>query len=131
MLDQFDHVLVDEYQDLNKAEQTLINCIAENGSLGIVGDVDQSISRYANPEGILEFHVTHSSTEDHILDECRRCPRKVVEMADSLIRRNYKPTRTPRLVPQAGKADGEVHIVQWKSLSAEVKGVAELAAKAG
>lgn len=128
VLEQFDHVLVDEYQDLNKAEQALINSLAANGSLGVVGDVDQSIYsfRHANPEGILEFHKTYANTEDHVLDECRRCPPNVVAMADSLIRRNYKAKGTPRLVAQAGKSDGEVHIVQWKSLAAEVKGIAEL-----
>src|SRR5215471_283977 len=39
----FDHVIVDEYQDLNRAEQDLIRLLATNGRNAVVGDVDQSI----------------------------------------------------------------------------------------
>ena len=49
----FDHVIVDEYQDLNRAEQDLIQLLWGNKSIAIVGDVDQSIysSRHADPGG--------------------------------------------------------------------------------
>lgn len=90
VLTSFDHVIVDEYQDLNKAEQTLIDLLAGNGMLSIVGDEDQSIYsfRYANPSGIKDFAEIHPSTYDQTLDECRRCPQRVVRIADELIRRN-------------------------------------------
>jgi superfamily I DNA/RNA helicase len=39
----YDHVFTDEYQDLDKAEQVLIDLLAKNGSHTIVGDEDQSI----------------------------------------------------------------------------------------
>lgn len=63
MLD-FDHILVDEYQDLNRAEQCLIDILASQGSLCVVGDEDQSIYsfRCAHPEGISEFSETHKNT---------------------------------------------------------------------
>jgi DNA helicase II / ATP-dependent DNA helicase PcrA len=35
----YDHVLVDEYQDLNKAEQAVIELLLGNGHLCIVGEV--------------------------------------------------------------------------------------------
>jgi len=49
----FDHVLVDEYQDLNRADQTIIEMIASEATLTVVGDDNQSIYgfRYAHPEG--------------------------------------------------------------------------------
>jgi DNA helicase-2/ATP-dependent DNA helicase PcrA len=48
----FDHVIVDEYQDLNRAEQDLIQLLSSK-AVAIVGDIDQSIYsfRHANPEG--------------------------------------------------------------------------------
>ena len=63
-LSAFDHVLVDEYQDLNKAEQALVDLISKKGNLAVVGDVDQSIYsfRHANPEGIATFDEYHPST---------------------------------------------------------------------
>jgi DNA helicase-2/ATP-dependent DNA helicase PcrA len=124
--DAFEHVLVDEFQDLNKAEQVLIDLLSEGGNLGIVGDADQSIYsfRHAHPEGILEFADTHDGTDDHVLVECRRCPKTVVAMADHLIRRNHPVGTPPRLAPRATNANGVVHIVQWATIEAEVAGLA-------
>lgn len=130
-VDPFDHVLVDEYQDLNKAEQVLIDHLARSGSLGIVGDVDQSIYsfRYAHPEGIEEFHNSHAGTDDHLLDECRRCPRRVVAIADHLIRRNHPPSAGQRLLARPANPEGQVHVVQWRSMHDEVAGTSALVAK--
>ena len=55
---QFDHVLVDEYQDLTACEQELVERIwSRNGSLVVVGDDNQSIYsfRYNHPGGITDF----------------------------------------------------------------------------
>jgi superfamily I DNA/RNA helicase len=100
----FDHVIVDEYQDLNRAEQDLIDLLAGQGSTAIVGDVDQSIYRFrhANPEGIEVFQQQHPTTHDETLDECRRCPTRVVSIADHLIRHNHPGIGTPRLQPKPG-----------------------------
>lgn len=127
-VEPFDHVLVDEYQDLNKAEQVLIDHLAGAGALGVVGDTDQSIYsfRYAHPEGIEEFDSTHAGTDDHLLDECRRCPRLVVDLADHLIRRNHPAGTEPRLLPRSKNPKGEVHIVQWPSMDDEVAGISAL-----
>ena len=122
----YDHVIVDEYQDLNRAEQDLIKLLAANGSHAIVGDVDQSIYsfRHANPEGIETFHTTNAGTHDEVLDECRRCPRGVVAIADHLISYNHPGAAEPHLRPRARNGQGEVHIVQWTSVKAEADGLA-------
>lgn len=124
--DTFGHVLVDEYQDLNKAEQVLIDILASNGSHAVVGDEDQSIYsfRHAHPAGITDFHQSHPRTDDHILDECRRCPRKVVAIADHLIKYNHPGQTAPRLLPRAGNPEGEISIAQWTTHEAEVDGIA-------
>lgn len=122
----FDHVIVDEYQDLNKAEQDLIDLVAGLGKMAIVGDVDQSVYRFrhANPEGIETFQQHHPTTHDETLDECRRCPTRVVSIADHLIRHNHPGTAVPRLQPKAGNRNGEVHIVQWAGIAEEAEGLA-------
>jgi superfamily I DNA/RNA helicase len=121
----FDHVIVDEYQDLNKAEQDLIDLLAGQGSTAIVGDVDQSIYRFrhANPEGIDAFRQQHPTTHDETLDECRRCPTAVVSIADHLIRHNHPSTALQRLLPRAGNPAGQVHIVQWAGIPEEAEGL--------
>ena len=122
----FDHVIVDEYQDLNKADQMLIDLLSEEGRAFVVGDEDQSIYsfRFAHPDGIVEFCDTHHDTEEATLDRCRRCPTRVVAMADNLIRYNHPGMDEPRLRPKPENVDGEVHIVQWQSLAEEANGIA-------
>jgi DNA helicase II / ATP-dependent DNA helicase PcrA len=125
----FDHVLVDEYQDLNKAEQELVRLLVGAGSYSIFGDEDQSIYsfRYAHPEGIIQFKETHPSTEDQTLDECWRCPKRVVAMANQLILNNHTANPGPRLCPMVDKPEGEVYLVQWPDLASEAQGIAEFA----
>ncbi len=122
----FSHVLADEYQDLNRAEQVLIDLIASNGSLVVAGDDDQSIYgfKFAHPEGIIQFPDSHVGTRTEILEECRRCPRLVVGLASYLISNN--PRSEPRaLRPRPGNREGEVHVVQWRNVDEEATGVAE------
>lgn len=121
----FEHVLVDEYQDLNRAEQVLLQHLAHSASLSIVGDEDQCIYqfKYANPEGIREF----AANEDHHLDECQRCPRLVVAAANELI--SHNPDREARtLQPKATAPEGEICVVQWQSMRQEAEGIAKFIA---
>ena len=123
----FEHVLVDEYQDLNRAEQVLLDLLAKGGHLIVIGDEDQSIYsfKFAHPEGIAAFDESHPGTHDERLDDCRRCPRLVVELANTLIDNN--PGRTPRvLTPLPGNPEGEVLVLQWRTIEEEAQGVAEI-----
>jgi len=125
--DVFDHVLVDEYQDLNRAEQVLLDLLAEAGHLIVTGDEDQSIYsfKYAHPQGIATFDKSHPGTHDEQLDDCRRCPRRVVEMANTLIANN--PGRIPRVLrPLPSNPEGEVLVLQWHSIEEEAEGIAEI-----
>ena len=123
----FEHVLVDEYQDLNRAEQELLDLLAEAGHLIVIGDEDQSIYSFklAHPEGISTFDQSHPGTHDEELDECRRCPRLVVELASTVIANN-QGRACRALTPRLGNPDGEVHILQWPSMDEETQGIAEI-----
>jgi len=123
--DAFDRVVVDEYQDLNRADQMLFDLLVGNGTLTVVGDEDQSIYafRYAHPDGIREFHAAHVPTEDQDLTECRRCPQLVVRLAAALIANNASFSGRP-LAPRAANPEGQVQIVQWPSSDAEAAGLA-------
>ena len=125
-LTDFDHVIVDEYQDLNRAEQEIIDMLSQNGTATIVGDADQSIYsfRHANPEGIEEYGNRHPTTHNETFRECRRCPKGVVLLADQLIRNNHSDNTTPRLKAKPNNRDGEIRIVQWNEPEAEAEGLA-------
>lgn len=87
----YKRVLVDEYQDLNSAEQEYIELLtAGRGKLAIIGDDDQSIYEFkgASPEGIKNYVNNHPDCEDISFSICRRCPKTVVKLANNLISNN-------------------------------------------
>ncbi len=123
---RYSHVLVDEYQDLNRADQVLVDELAEHGKVMVIGDEDQSIYRFrfAHPEGITEYPSTHAGTHDEILDECRRCPKKVVSMASTLVAHNRRPS--PNTIrAMSTNPDGDIHVVQHDTLDDEIACLAD------
>lgn len=125
--DRYRWVVVDEYQDLNRAEQTLIQQLSQRSVLLIAGDDDQSIYgfKYAHPEGIAAFNAE----VDYPLPVCRRCPSLVLRLARSLIE-SAGPNRLPKdLRPRAGAPDGEVHVLQWQDPVVEGRGLATMVAR--
>lgn len=122
----YEHVLVDEYQDLNKADQALIDAIGGPANVTVIGDEDQSIYsfRHAHPEGIGQYPNTHAGTHDELLAECRRCPKRVVAIANSLISHNQRIA--PKiLLPHAPNIEGNIYNVQHPSTGDEVQTIAE------
>ena len=121
----YDHVLVDEYQDLNKAEQAVVDLLSTSAALSIVGDDDQSLYsfKHAHPEGIRTFPETHASTSDHQLSECRRCPTQIVAIANSLIANNIDREPEP-LVALPDNGPGEIWIRQFGDVTREAEAIA-------
>ena len=120
----FSHIIVDEYQDLNRAEQVLLDTMAAHSSLTVVGDEDQSIYsfKYANPEGIRTFDESHPGTCDKELEVCARCPKRVVSVATSLVSHNINRV-AKTWTPSPSAVDGEIHIVQWPTMEDEAAGL--------
>jgi len=126
---EYSHVLVDEYQDLNRAEQTLIALLSENSEVCIVGDDDQSIYsfRHAHPEGIREWGLIEEFEPDDLgLDYCHRCPARVVRMANSLIQHNQNRDGERQLQVHAENGEGLVRTLRYGTVEAEVQGVANI-----
>lgn len=120
----FDHVIVDEYQDLNFLEQRLLNLIADRtgASLCVAGDDDQSIYgfRHANPIGIQQF-LANDDVESHSIDVCGRCPRVVLSMANALMA--HAPDRDKLPLTYLQNTDGQVALVRWANQAEEVEGI--------
>ncbi|MGO4638437.1 UvrD-helicase domain-containing protein [Mesorhizobium sp. 2RAF45] len=128
---EFLHILVDEYQDLNRAEQTVIELLSDDAHVCVVGDDDQSIYsfKHAHPDGIREWLLANAGAVDVGLDDCRRCPTRVVQMANSLIANNQIRPVPRTLVPMQANGAGDVRIIQYPGLSNEVNGVANIIAE--
>lgn len=122
---EYSHILVDEYQDLNRAEQDSLSYLGASGSVCVIGDDDQSIYsfRHAHPEGIREWSVKHSPADDHAIAECRRCPTTVVAMANALISKNKTRLGTA-MAPIAANGPGIVDVRQYTTAKDEADAVA-------
>lgn len=121
----YDAILVDEYQDLNRAEQEVLDLLRGDAQFCIVGDDDQSLYsfKHAHPAGIRTFHEAHDGCTDHQIEECRRCPTRVVGMANSLISNNRDRDQR-QLTPMPANGPGLIEIVQYERLEEEAEGVA-------
>lgn len=64
--ENFEYIFVDEYQDSNIVQETLINRIKRENNLFLVGDVKQSIYRFrmADPTLFIEKYESYSTNED-------------------------------------------------------------------
>ncbi len=127
VLSEFDHVLVDEYQDLNRADQALVEELARHGTITVVGDDNQSIYRfrYANPEAIRTFPNQYPETASYVIDECRRSPPNIVAMSNALISNNAIRTRDLPLRVAADRPPADVYIVQHRSVDIEIETIAD------
>ena len=90
-LPSINHLIVDEYQDLNACDQEFVRLLVNNGAiLFAAGDDDQSIYgfRHANPMGIVQFANTYPVAATHTLTDCFRCTPAILNAANSLIQLN-------------------------------------------
>jgi DNA helicase-2/ATP-dependent DNA helicase PcrA len=127
---RFDHVLVDEFQDLNGAQLALVDVLSRpHRRLFVVGDDDQLIYgwRQADPRGILEFHRRMPPkpwSATYTLCTNYRCSRAVVETGARLVANNVV-REAKDIRPRAGAQDGEVRFIgapSWPGRAAEISG---------
>jgi DNA helicase-2/ATP-dependent DNA helicase PcrA len=100
---RFRHVLVDEYQDTNHAQYTLVRELVgpaggelEPGELCVVGDADQSIYAFrgATIRNILEFERDYPNARTILLEQNYRSTQTILSAANAVIERN--PSRKPK-----------------------------------
>ena len=89
--DRFRHVLVDEYQDTNRAQYVLVNQLAqEHRNVVVVGDDDQSIYRFrgADVRNILDFRKDYPDAHVVRLEQNYRSSQAILDAAYQVIRTN-------------------------------------------
>jgi DNA helicase-2/ATP-dependent DNA helicase PcrA len=95
---RYRYVLIDEYQDTNRAQFAIARYIAgEHRNICVVGDPDQSIYRWrgADIRNILEFEESFEGAVTVALGENFRSTEHVVAAADALIRHNKRRKAKP------------------------------------
>jgi len=86
----YQYVLIDEFQDFNKLEVSLIDLLAEKSSILLAGDDDQALYedlKNASAQYIrLRYNGEMKDYESFTLPYCSRCPDVIVQAANDLIR---------------------------------------------
>lgn len=88
---KFKYVLVDEYQDTNKAQFTLVTLLASKyGNITVVGDNDQGIYSFrgADITNILNFEKDFPGTKIIKLEQNYRCTQNILNIANEVIKNN-------------------------------------------
>ena len=89
--DKFQHVLVDEYQDTNRAQYELISLLSSgHGNLCVVGDDDQSIYgwRGADIQNIIDFEKNYKNCKVIRLEQNYRSTKNILKAANNIISNN-------------------------------------------
>jgi DNA helicase-2/ATP-dependent DNA helicase PcrA len=91
--ERFKHVLVDEYQDTNKAQNELVKLLANrHRNICVVGDSDQSVYRFrgADIRNILEFEDSFPDATMIVLEQNYRSTQTILDAANSVIANNLE-----------------------------------------
>lgn len=89
--EKFKYILVDEYQDTNKAQFMLVSLLASRyGNITVVGDNDQGIYSFrgADISNILNFERDFPGTKIIKLEQNYRCSKNILNVANSVIKNN-------------------------------------------
>ena len=126
-----EHLLVDEYQDINAAQFRLIELLSKESRNGlfVVGDDAQNIYSFrgSDPKFILHFGDYFPGAEIPPLTNSRRCHAKIMEDAFKVLEKYYIDwSGRPELTYYVDS--GEIpYIWQFSSESAEAEMVAKIA----
>lgn len=127
---KFQYILVDEYQDTNHAQYSLVKMLAEaHRNLCVVGDPDQGIYswRGADINNILNFEKDYPEAEVVILDQNYRSTQTILDAANHVIRNN--PDRKEKKLWTAAGTGSPVIVYTGETERGEAEFVARMIEK--
>jgi DNA helicase-2/ATP-dependent DNA helicase PcrA len=109
VLDNINHLMVDEYQDVNVSQERLISGLYQRlNTLFVVGDDDQSIYgwRGADVRNIIEFEQRYPNCSTHTLSVNFRSTESIVNASDRFIQLELSTSRIDKT--PASNSDGNI-----------------------
>lgn len=122
----YSHILIDEFQDINKIQYEIIKMLAKpEDNIFIVGDDDQSIYgfRGAKPEIMHQFLDDFPSAKEILLNINYRCCENIVNWAENLIEKNTN--RFNKKIVAENDTSEKLEIKQFKNQQEELSYVAD------
>ncbi len=118
--DKYKYILVDEFQDINKAQYDTIKLIAgKQANLFVVGDDDQSIYAFrgSKPDIMLGFSTEYRDIVQMYLNTNYRCSSEIVAGARSLI--EYNKVRFAKDIRSCGMCSGRIKVCKMADIEEE------------
>ena len=123
--ERFSHILVDEFQDTNHAQNEIVHLLGQtHGNVCVVGDSDQSVYKWrgADIRNILEFEEAFPSATIIVLEQNFRSTQTILSVANAVIANNLdRPDKQLFTVGDAGdpvlryRAEDERDEAAWVS----------------
>jgi DNA helicase II / ATP-dependent DNA helicase PcrA len=107
--ERFQHILVDEFQDTNHAQNEIVKLLGQaHGNVCVVGDSDQSVYRWrgADIRNILEFERAFPNVTTIMLEQNFRSTQTILDAANAVIANNVD--RKPKELFTVGDTGGPV-----------------------
>jgi DNA helicase II / ATP-dependent DNA helicase PcrA len=114
------HLIVDEYQDVNPAQEALVERLAEQPvHLCVVGDDDQSIYQWrgSKVENIVKFEERYAPVRRFKIQVNRRSRPQIIDFANR-VSANIEDRLPKRMEPHRS-SDGNAEVVVWMQQSPE------------
>jgi len=124
--ERYRYVLVDEYQDTNRAQYVILRALSTDyPNLAVTGDPDQSIYgwRGADLNNILEFEHDYPNVKIVRLERNYRSTKRILRVADELIGHNLR--RKKKELWTENDDGGAVRLVAYADQDKEAEGIAE------
>lgn len=123
--ERYSHILVDEYQDTNLAQYTIVRALSiDSPNLAVTGDPDQSIYgwRGANLSNILDFEQDYPQVRVVKLEQNYRSTKRILHVADTLI--GYNRRRKAKDLYTDNEEGQSVGLVTYANQQTEAENIA-------
>ncbi len=109
---RYKHILVDEFQDNNFAQFSIVELLVKTGNITVVGDDDQGIYRFqgAYPEIFNHFRKKFPNCKEILLSENYRNPPSVVGLSGHLL--SQDTSRNPKKIIPVKKSQNNVVVAE-------------------
>ena len=129
--DNFDYIIVDEFQDTNKVQLDFLKCLARKKNIIVVGDMNQSIYRFrgAYNKNFDEFkkYFDVGNSDVFNLDKSFRSSDRILRTAHKLICNNYSEEKECFQVKSFDNREGrQVEVYELKNAKEEARKVVEI-----
>lgn len=123
----YDHVIVDEFQDLTATEAKVVTSLrSEDSYLVAVGDHKQSIYAFRgnDTKGLASLpELVEEPISDHPMDQCWRCRSEVVVLANGVMALEGEPLQDVR------GPGAELHVLHFRNPGTEAERIAREAVR--